>query len=1616
MDGDTLHQTADHELETLLVKLRERLLDLTPRNRILNFAHPAKHSLRIIGVPLEATFATLNEDRFLDFQPVPTPEPEDLAEFWRWMGEPERKDKPRAEDYARYLGWRTEYVLPSEEDERRRPFALRSRHYAGEQEALLRRIRNEARQIERDTGAHLLFLAFGFLAWREKPGQQADRGREFLAPLLFVPVTLEEARIAGGRGWRLRLVQAEPMVNPVLARKLEVDYRRALPAFREDADLGGWLRSVKDAVAGGEGLAVRRFLTLGLFHFGGYALWADLDPARWSDGGPAAAPLVRQVFGAEPFPTASGGTPMEGEPLARLVDLDLPLVLPADLSQGRALAMALAGQTMLVEGPPGTGKSQTITNLIAGALEAGKTVLFVSAKRPALDVVVRRLEEVGLGEFCLDLHGESETVSRLLAKVERARKGRQEGCPHRSNKSHPGAGPRDTLAQLGRALLDEFEGEPVSRLLLRAGTLRHTAIAAGIAAFVERLDLDTTGARMRAGHEQLEVAIGPLRALGTEPHRHPWRGVDGTRVLGVDRERLQALLQAWVEAARVMERERQGFETRWGAPPPDPGPTLEIARRWSTHLAAIDRVRATFDEMGRLLGIVVPPRGESVAVGSAVVRCAERALSLALEDRSPGLLDEDYTRVLGVLEHRIAAYREAVGALAGRIDWPVKEPQVPDDLRRMARLLRETGVLGRLGKAWRQAKRTAERLGARGDAAERAAALEQLATVLERQSEIERFEEARRILGAGFRGVDTGIESLRALVHWARTTVAELESLGLGRAGRRLVTLERTQLEALARTAATLEPFEPLRATVGDLVTLLREIVVPAPYRWFCFAEPERVHEIVRAIERLGEVEERASQAWIRFVEACGLDEKLWLADVGNDLAARIARAEQALAAARALDAWLAWSRASRSIECPVATALLQRAGAADLAPEQLPLAYDYLLALNRARAALRAHRELALTTPQQWEQTRERFDELDEQALETRPGRIAATLRTKPEPRGVTGVGTATRTEAALLTALIAQKRPRMRLREVVERAFGALQALLPCFMMGPAAVAQYLPRKSGLFDLLIVDEASQLTEEEAVGALARAKQAVIVGDTKQLPPTSFFKRYAIDEEAEEEVEVSAGTSVMDRAKQQIVPTAMLRWHYRSRHESLIAFSNASFYDNELVVFPSAHGSDPRYGIACHYVEGGAFAGRKNEREADAVVARILDHLAHDRHRSLGVAAMNLEQAELIEERLAHRLEEHRQLAVRLEALRNGVEPFFVKNLENVQGDERDVILISMTYGPERPGGPVPQRFGPLGAEDGWRRLNVLITRAKERMEVFTSMRASDVLGEGGRRGRKALHDFLDFLESGRLAVPPPPPGPGPEPETLFEAEVIGALERAGWLCVPQLRTAGFRLDIAVRDPDEPDRFLLGIECDGATYHASASARERDRLRQQILEGLGWEIHRVWSTAWFEDPERELAAIRRRLDELRARRRLRAASAPALSAPASAFPDAAPLPARPTPRGERGLPADRAMPRAGPAPPELALEEPVVGARTPEDVRAALVRLREEVIEPEMPQVPRERGLLRRTMLEALVRHRPTDEREFRERIPLALRQGTDPEQFRRYADRVFALLAELG
>ncbi len=424
----------------------------------------------------------------------------------------------------------------------------------------------------------------------------------------------------------------------------------------------------------------------------------------------------------------------------------------------------------------------------------------------------------------------------------------------------------------------------------------------------------------------------------------------------------------------------------------------------------------------------------------------------------------------------------------------------------------------------------------------------------------------------------------------------------------------------------------------------------------------------------------------------------------------------------------------------------------------------------------------------------------------------------------------------------------------------------------MSPLSVSQFLPSTVLKFDLIVFDEASQICTEDALGSIYRGNQLVVAGDNRQLPPTAFFQQGTTEEYDWDDIndeEFAIFESILDECKAIGLPEKMLKWHYRSKHESLIAFSNNRFYNDRLVTFPSSRFKHDTLGIKFVYVPDGIYdrgGKRNNPREATVVADLVFEQLRLYPNKTLGIVAFNLPQMTTIEDQIELRRRAEPEFENFFKEDR--LEGFFVKNLENVQGDERDVIIFSIGYGYDQQR-RFPMNFGPLNKPGGERRLNVAVTRAREKVILVSSIKASDIdLNKTQAAGVLNLYHYLDYAERGTVAMELSHPQGTGEYESPLEEDVASEIRHLGYEVIPQVGCSGYRIDLGVIDPAEPGRFLLGVECDGATYHSAYTARDRDRIRQQVLEAFGWRIHRIWSPDWVNRRDTEIKRLKQAIED----------------------------------------------------------------------------------------------------------------------------------------------------
>ena len=433
--------------------------------------------------------------------------------------------------------------------------------------------------------------------------------------------------------------------------------------------------------------------------------------------------------------------------------------------------------------------------------------------------------------------------------------------------------------------------------------------------------------------------------------------------------------------------------------------------------------------------------------------------------------------------------------------------------------------------------------------------------------------------------------------------------------------------------------------------------------------------------------------------------------------------------------------------------------------------------------------------------------------------------------------------------------------IRTIMDNIPTLLPRLCPCMLMSPISVAQYIDLKSEKFDLVIFDEASQMPTSEAVGAIARGKALIVVGDSKQMPPTSFFSSTQVDED---EADIDDMESILDDCKTLSLREYHLSWHYRSKHESLIAFSNSQYYNNRLFTFPSV--DDQQTKVKLVPIEGVYDKGRtrSNPEESKAIVKEIIRRLSDPElsKYSIGVVSFSKVQGDRIEDDLTEELDHHPELK---DIAYNGPEPIFVKNLENVQGDERDVILFSVGYGADK-NGKVSMNFGPLNNAGGERRLNVAVSRARYEMIVYSTLKSSQIdLKRSQAKGVQGLRGFLEFAETGHL--PMTDSILRQDEKNIMVQQICERLESHGFMTTTSVGRSNFKVDIAVSTPEHPEKYILGILCDGKTYYATKTTRDREIVQPNVMRMLGWSVMRVYTIDWYENPERSIQQI---LDELK--------------------------------------------------------------------------------------------------------------------------------------------------
>ncbi|WP_194867827.1 DUF3320 domain-containing protein [Pseudoalteromonas sp. PPB1] len=1231
----------------------------------------------------------------------------------------------------------------------------------------LLKLEADAHTMLQEQGIEVMYLALGFLQWHEPSNTRVSR----YAPLILVPVKL--ARSSARDSFKLKYTGEELGSNLTLAAKLRTEFKLQLPTYTVETTLADYYQAVANAVEKQSSWKVHPDkIGLGLFSFGKFQMYMDLDPSGWPEGKkPGQLPLMTRLL-SEGFSLATEYNTSE---LAHPEKLHL--VKDADSSQIAAILAMKSGADFIIQGPPGTGKSQTITNIIAEAVALGKKVLFVAQKMAALEVVKKRLDETHLGLAVLELHSHKSTKKVVLASISESL---AQGKPKIVDRGQE-------FAELtaAKSLLDSYAKEvrvPILnskinyiRALGKLMQLEQASTCKPIPLLPFSLFSQWTDETYHQVIKIVDELVQQIQLMG-EPAAHPFAMSTRQDFSPAMHQALSAEMLALSDEITAVVAHSQTVADHIQLESPD-------------SLQAVSQLIST----ARWLSEV--PELHGVQVDNAVWVSDEQQVVRGLESLERAMLLKKAVQaefIALVFEADLLSIREG---LVGKTDkwWRFLSPGFRKAKTKLSGLYK--GTLPSNPAKW----------------------LELLDTVLEYKSAKREFDSHCTFLSNAFGTLWQGEHSdLAELIRVFEWICGYYQKVNRGQLQLKLAKV----IDAGVDKQLLLNESEGLNRLHNESLHLcnrLTEIVAIDPQR----------SEYELATMKFGSL---------------------------SDLLASWNKPEQLYEFAR-------YNQIVTALEQYQVQPFVKLAFNWKEPPEALLHVFEksYFQGLvDYAYANSASIRQFDRT---KHEKTIKEFKKVDEESLFFAQEKLVGQLFEQLPNKNAKG-------EMELVLRELSKKTRHIPLRKLLSEAGHVIQQIKPIFMMSPMSIATYLKQGALEFDLIVFDEASQIPAPDALGAMMRGSQVIVVGDSKQMPPNSLFaKSVELEDEELEKSDTADIESILALMESKGAPSHMLKWHYRSRHDSLIAVSNEQFYKNELIAFPSPGFHRDATGLKFHYLPDSWYdkgGSRTNPGEVKAVVAAVLKHALTKPHLSLGIVAFSLSQRDAI----ILELEKVRRLHPETDGFferHAGGDEFFVKNLENVQGDERDVILISICYGKTKTG-EVSQNFGLLNKPGGERRLNVLISRARLSMEVFANFHGQELrVDSGSPFGLRALQAFLEFAEFNKSETAVEGEQ---EANFAFGCVLQDAIQSLGFDVAAQVGNQGYFIDLAIRHPSYPEQYVLAFEYDGAGYYEAVSARDRERLRQSVLEGLGWKFARIWSTDWYRDPKSELHRLKEVIEE----------------------------------------------------------------------------------------------------------------------------------------------------
>lgn len=1436
------------DIEFKIEKWKNKLLDLGKRNRLLNYKETKRSSLQILKPDCVSLWKTFVQD-------------EKSLEF------------PYFDEFSNDLF--DEYS-----------YSVETNQTIKEMQKTLRSLRDKAKTANEEQGTNILYLSFGFLKWSESKNSDIF----FNSPIILVPVNLTVESIASP--YILSLHEDEIVLNPTLCHKLENDFGITLPDFNDDIDMSRYFEDIRKIVANNQ-WKVSFDVSLSLLSFLKINMYNDLlrhkDKIKQNS-------IVRAISGD---PKACEKIPEE------IIDFDFDKhlkptqvfqVVDADSSQQDAILCAKKGISFVLQGPPGTGKSQTITNIISECLADGKKVLFVSEKMAALEVVHRRLTNAELDDFCLILHSHKankRAVLDQLSSVLKMAEKKVQLSDEAYQKLDALQSDKEKLNNYANQLVAKIA--PLDKTIFEANSiLAHLDSYDEIIFSIEDVD-KITKEHYNKQLYLLEQFLGTIGKMSEDYSNNPWNGAIVAALNNELRHDVGANLSNLTpKVSNATQKIKQTYE--------------ELGLQWKNSYTALQQLIPILDiaRQSPIIPISWITETEITPLFDEISRCEVRK-SLFLQKQNE--LEAQY-QIISKNDNEISNLNTT--NLVDTISIKNEIEKVKSVLSKLPYskwCLTDT----RLFSLFEEAKEQAEKLKVLQETI--VSQFENNIFDIDFQAIYNRYKTeyttffkyfkksyrddkktikvhyktiVRKVTDEMVLDIITKLRTFSELTKWFSDHKIELTNY-FGS----LYDAEETDFILIDNYFTAYKALYNADFLLIDMLNIAETLKqeennLTAHYQFLYKGIETHWEEIRKSLIWATSFRQQVKEYGlnVNFVESvCSKPQTIKLCDkysaeiqstlnnidiefqwflslfgekekIKNlSLPALQDKLERCKSNLFLLEEWIDFRNARENCKNEGLENYISKIDELHIDKNNIIPCFKKRFFRLWLDAVLPNYPAVLSFRRRTHESTISEFSELDKLQFAISKAIIKSKLiNSLPQMNHFTSGFD----EIGILKREMNKQRKIMPVRKLFKEIPNLLLTLKPCLMMSPLSVSLFLEADTYMFDTVIFDEASQVCTENAIGAIFRGKQVIIAGDSKQLPPTNFFTASTSDVEydvEDEEDDSNAYESILDEAN--LLPERTLLWHYRSRHEHLIAFSNAKIYRNNLITFPSNQENTKDYGVEYIFVNEGFYdRGGKagNVPEAKKVAELVFEHFRKQPNRSLGIIAFGEVQQQAIDTEIRSMRLRNQQYEHFFNEETN--EPFFIKNLENVQGDERDTIIFSIGYAKDT-NGKMSMIFGPLSKSGGERRLNVAITRAKFNIKLVGSIMPTDIEIERiSSDGPKLLRGYIDFALNGiNSLVRTTTESDLTWHDSPFEEAVYNFLDRKGYKLATQVGCSGYRIDMAVKHPTLSGIYVLGIECDGAAYHSARTARERDRLRQDVLENMGWKIYRIWSTDWIKDP-----------------------------------------------------------------------------------------------------------------------------------------------------------------